>query len=209
MTQTDVLRIFFGLLAVIVVLAICFAILLYVFQSIGLFVISRRRKLGTSAFAWIPILNWIKFGQIADDAIMNKSGRKTYFKALFPVFYLVGVILMSVGSTIISMSLGSSSELAALIQSQNYDALARLFEQLVYSDGFIIAIVLCVVGYFLTLVAYVIQYYCLYHIYKSCSRKYIVFFVLSLLFSFLYPFFLFAVRRTDNPQWYQIQTETD
>ncbi len=203
MTQPEVLQLILTISIIVVVLALCFGILVYVFQSIALYSISKRRKLGTSAFAWIPVLSSFKFGQITDDAIVNKSGTKTYFRVLLPIFYLVGMILTSISSSMITAGLGDMSQLAQLIANQDYDALAKIFEQLVYSEGFIIGVVIGVLGYFLSLIAAVLDYICVYHIYKSCSGKYVVFFVLTLLFNVLCPFFLFALCKKVNPKWYK------
>ena len=72
-----------------------------------------------------------------------------------------------------------------------------------FSRGSLVTgLILMAVGYIFVLVASIMEYICLYHIFKSCVPTYTVFFVLSLLFMVTIPFFLFAVRKRDNPDFY-------
>ncbi len=199
--QQLVLQIMTIVFSVAAIIGVIYGILAYIFQAIGMYSISKRRKLGTSGFAWVPILSLFKFGQIADDAILHKSGTKTRYMVLYPVFYLIGFILMNV-STLLVLVPNLTPGLISALQKGDIEMLGRILEHIVYSPTFVIAVILGVIGYVLVIISAVFQYICFYHIYKSCSRKWVSLFVLTFIFSVVYPFFLFAIRKQDNPDWY-------
>ena len=197
------LVVLYTVLSAIAVVCLVIGIIMYIFQAIGMYSISKRRKLGTSAFAWIPILNTIKMGQIADDAVLHKRGSRTHFMVLMPVFYIAGGILCCIGYFLILISFNlNTNELIAIIREggANIPALIRSGS---FSEGSMITgVILMLIGYLVALISTVMEYICLYHIFKSCVPAYTVFFVLSLLFVVTIPFFLFAVRKKDNPDFY-------
>lgn len=199
----QIIRIVFSVAAII---GVIYGILAYIFQAIGMYSISKRRKLGTSGFAWVPILSLFKFGQIADDAILHKGGKKTRYIVLYPVFYLIGFILMNVSALIVLVP-NMTPGLISALQKGDVEMLGRVLEHIVYSPAFVVAVILGVIGYVLVIISAVFQYICFYHIYKSCSKKWIVLFVLTFVFAVVYPFFLFAIRKQDNLDWYY-STET-
>ena len=197
------LVVLYTVLSAIAVVCLVIGIIMYIFQAIGMYSISKRRKLGTSAFAWIPILNTIKMGQIADDAVLHKRGSRTHFMILMPVFYIAGGILYSIGFflSMIAFNL-NRTDLIVIIREGNLD-IPSLIRSGRFSEGSLITgIILIAIGYLFLLISTVMQYICLYHIFKSCVPTYTVFFVLSLLFVVTIPFFLFAVRKKDNPDFY-------
>ena len=192
---------------IFLVITLIFGIIEYVFKAIGLYSISRRRKLGASGIAWIPIVSMFKFGQIADDAEANKRGSRTHYVALYPIFAIAGGVLIGISSILVTLVMQISPAVLSRLAEGEYELLLRIVQRSMEEPAFIIGMIIGVVGYILCLIASVFFYICLYHIYKSCSRKYIVMFVLCFFFSFLYPFFLFAVRKQDNPRWYRYDRE--
>lgn len=179
------------------------AVVMYVFQAIGLYSISHRRKLGTSGFAWVPILNYIKLGQITDDAILKKAGKKPHFRIFYPIVGVASMLVMTIGMLIVFGSVRlSPAGLEQLARGRFTVLLARGFMRISSETGYAIGIILICIAIILSLVWTVLQYICLYHIYRSCSSKWVPMFILSFIFSVLVPFFLFAVRRQDNPDVY-------
>ena len=96
-------------------------------------------------------------------------------------------------------------ELIDSIYRGDFDILQRHAQEAVSDPVFYVGIAIAAISYILLAIATVFLNVSLFHIYKSCSGKYIVLFVLSLVFSFLYPIFLFAVRRNDSPIWYKTE----
>ena len=196
-----ILRGIFVFLLVIFLLWILFRLVMYILRAIGLYAISKRRELGTSAFGWIPILCLFKFGQIADDAVLNKKGSRPHFMVLFPVFSIAGTVVSSVGAFIGSLSFYIPNlNLETILKHP--EEIEAMIPRISSRGGLIVGVVLLVLGILLGAVAEVMQYICCFHIYRSLSTRYIVMFILSFLFPFLICIFLFATRKSVNPVWY-------
>lgn len=191
---------------VLVIFAVIIGILgivMYIFQAIGMYSISRRRKLGTSGFAWIPILNWFKMGSIADDAVLHKRGTRTHFMPLMPIFQIAGVVLCTVGCFLTVLAFNGPGLNWVEVFQGGPGRVAQVISTGEVSRGSLTAgIIMLAIGYILILIATVMMYICLYHIFKSCASNYVPFFVISLIISLTVPFFLFAVRKKDNPAFY-------
>ena len=188
--------------AAFVLLTLVFALVFYIFKGIGMYTISRRRQLSASALAWIPVLSMFKLGQIADDAVLKKRGRRTHYVVLYPIFQIAGSVLSCVSVFLNLVAIRFSQELVDAVLRGDYDMLQRNAQEAISDPVFYIGLAIMAVGYILTTIGSVFLYFSLYHIYKSCSGKYIVLFILSLVFSFLYPIFLLAIRKQDSPVWY-------
>ena len=200
-TETAIFQALFAFIIAIIIVSLLLGIVSYIFQAIGLYSISKRRRLGTSGFAWVPILNLFKFGQVADDAVLNKSGKKPHFRIFYPILLIVGGIVCGVGSFVTSISFSYETlNLEAIMNSP--EAFIDYVPEVTSETSLIIGGILFFLGILIIIVAEVLQYICLYHIYKSCSRKYIAMFILSFVFSILIPFFIFAIRKNDNPVYY-------
>ena len=189
--------------AAFVLLWLVFALVFYVFKGIGMYTISRRRHLSASALAWIPFISMFKLGQIADDAVLKKRGRRTHYVVFYPIFLIAGGVLSGVSTFLNLVAIRFSPELIDSIYRGDFDILQRHAQEAVSDPVFYVGIAIAAISYILLAIATVFLNVSLFHIYKSCSGKYIVLFVLSLVFSFLYPIFLFAVRRNDSPIWYK------
>jgi len=162
-------------------------IVIYVFQGIALYSLSKRRRLGTSAFAWIPILSSFKLGQIADHAVLIGSRRITHYKWLLPVFLFAGSLCTFISSRYtFSATVSTYSQFGAA-----------------YNNGLLLtSAIFSIIGMGLTITALVFYHISLYYVYRSCSRYYVVFLVLGIIFSILPAIFLFAVRKKVNPEYF-------
>lgn len=192
---------FLGLLVVIISFAALFGLVMYILQAIGMYTISKRRQLRLSAFAWIPILRHIKFAQISDDAVLNKSGNKPHMRILFPAFYIGGSIISCIGLFVFTISF-SFSMLDLSMILQNPERFYHYTPRIISQTGVVIGAILFCLSILLGMAATVLQYICCFHIYRSTSTKFIPMFVLSFIFPFLISIFLFAVRNQDNVPWY-------
>lgn len=192
------------LMTVLSFLICVIGIVMYVFQAIGLYSISRRRNIRLSGFAWIPILNLFKLGQIADDAVLNKRGKKSHFMVTMPVFYIASGIIVFVGTALCALSMNLTSADIQIILEQGSEGFQSVLSSVSYAPEALTAgTIIFIVGYILMIVSTVMINVCYYHIYKSCTTSYIVMFVLSLIFNVVVPFLLFAVRKKDNPAYYK------
>lgn len=198
-------------LAAAALLSLAVLIVFYIFKGIGLFTIGRRRHLKAGALAWIPILSMFKLGQIADDAVLKKRGKRTHYVFLYPIFNIAGGVLSCVSAFLTLVAVRFTPELINAFLRGDFDILRRHAQEAITDPVFYVGLAIAALGSILVTVASVFLYISLYHIYKSCSGKYVVMFVLTLVFSFLYPIFLLAVRKNDNLVWYPagtVQNET-
>lgn len=194
-------QLFIGFLVAFLVFCFVFGIVMYIFEAIGVYTFCRRRNIRLSGFAWVPILRLFKFGQLSDDAILNKSGRTTHMMVLYPVFYIAGLVVTYVGAFVSSVSVGLTIDRLFMV-FQNPENARMLVPQVESEAGFVIGTILSGLGLILSIAATVFQYYCVFHIFRSCSAKFIVMFILVFFFPFLIAIFLFATRKQDNPAWY-------
>lgn len=174
-----------GILLVISVLTIGLGIVMYVFQSLGLYAIADRRGIRKPWLAWIPLGNMWIMGSICDQYQYVVKGkvrnrRKTLLGLtiglwvallLYYAFYFVGIIGVVTG----------------LIDGNSALAMVPLV--------FVLAIAMLVLAILLT----VFQYIALYDVYTSCSPDSgVLMLVLSIFFNVTMPFFLFAIRKKDG-----------
>lgn len=192
---------------------ILIAIVMYIFESIGMYSISRRRRLGTSGFAWVPILRMFKLGQLADDAIYHKKWTKTHYMVFYPVFYIAGCVCLIVSSFISAVSVHIGGLDSIFSGGFDLNQLPRLLTSIRISvnseSGMIISMIIGGIGYLLIIAATVFYYICLFNIYQSCSTSYVALFILGLVFFFLNPFFIFAIRHKDHSAYYHYDKTAD
>lgn len=172
----------FTVFAIFYLALLAVGVLSYIFQSIGLYTIAKRRGILSPWLAWLPIGNiWI-MGSISDQYQYVAKGRvKNRRKVLMglTIAMLVFCVFMPIFAIIIAAAAASSGGVAALT-----------------------AIVILVILYLSLIVAAIIaavfQYIALYDIYNSCDpNNGAIYLVLSILFGITQPFFLFACRKKD------------
>lgn len=180
---------FFVVYFVFILLMYLYSLVVYILQSLGLYTIANRRGIHHPWLAWIPVGSvWI-LGSIADQyqyvakgKVKNRRkvllGLAIATAALVLVFFAVFIVLM-----------------VTLIQSE--------FSTSVDESQLILPVVLTLIVYLvmvvLSLISLVFQYVCYYDLYASCSpNNAVAFLILSIFFTFLQPFFVFAVRKKDQ-----------
>ena len=196
--ETYVLMMALTVFAVMMLLIIGYGIVCYIFQSISLYTIAKRRGIKNPWLAWLPFGDYWIIGSISDDFRLTTKGELTHRRML--VLGLMG------GATVVSFlqSLGSFRLLWFMLQ--NIDMLmtgagsaeleAYMMQMAMAGTSPISALLsLAVTG--AEIAGMVFIYMSLYDIYASCRpwRK-VLFLVLSILFG-LHPFFLFACRKSD------------
>lgn len=174
-----------GILLVISVLTMGLGIVMYVFQSLGLYAIADRRGIRKPWLAWIPLGNMWIMGSISDQYQYVVKGKVRNRRKLllgltigmwvalllYYAFYFVGIIGVVTG----------------LVDGNSALAMVPL--------AFVLAIAMLVLAILLT----VFQYIALYDVYTSCSPDSdVLMLVLSIFFNVTMPFFLFAIRKKDG-----------
>ena len=173
-----------GILAIFLIFYIAylaFALACYIFRSLGLYTIAKRRGIYSPWLAWIPVGNLWILGSISDQyqyMVMNrvKKRRNT----------LLG---LSIATLILSLPIGIISGFTAAMGVS--DSLAMLSGLVLVLTIFALAV--------LSIVSAVFYYMALYDLYRSCAKSDgTLYLILSILFSVAEPFMVFACRNKDE-----------
>ena len=165
------------------ILACGFGILCYVFQSVGLHAIGKRRTIRHSWLAWLPIGNMWLLGSISDQYQYVVKGKvRSRRKVLLGL--TIAIYALSVPSFL--------SYLAMLATGFANNAGGGFMVSAVLGGLFSAAISV------VTIIAMVFQYIATYDLYASCDPgNAVLYLVLSIIFPVTMPFFLFACRNKD------------
>ena len=174
---------FAAVFGVIGLISLALWLVLYIFLSLSLYTLAKRRGIRAPGLAWVPVCGarWI-MGSLADQYVYFAEGKVKYQRRLLlwlevGMYVLLGLFFGLMGGMVAG----------AVIQNGNQVATMAIWMLL---------------GYFLLLVEIIVfavfQYIALHKIYKSCDPKNTtLFLVLSILFNITMPFFLFACRKKD------------
>lgn len=179
----------------IAILAVCGVLMLlgfvgYIFQSISLTRIGRRRGIKAPWLVWIPIArNWA-IGALADE-YDSRNGMKRHFRAILLVCIIL-CMLISSGSL---ASVASVGELAEDIESLDFDdTFSSLVKIIVAVYGSLIVTSLA------SVVHSTLTFICIYKIYESLSpRRCVLHFILGLFIPFYQAISLFCLRNKGYP----------
>lgn len=177
--DNDTLLPFSAILGVVALVTIILTIILYIFQSIGLYSIAKRRGIPAPGLAWVPMLNMYMLGKIADRVQLGWGAAKSCLRKWILGLSIVLAVLSFISRFI--KGAGLQVHLSEMEHSQMVGFLILLFIRLL----FVIALM-------------VLEFIALFHVFRSCSEKYVCMLVLSIIFVVLMPIFLFAVRKKDR-----------
>ena len=180
--------------AIIGIVSCALSILTYVFQSIGLYSIAKRRGIKAPGLAWIPVgSNWI-LGSIADQFDYVRRGEK---KSKRKTMLWLSIIIFIIALITIPLFISFITNVILYALMYGYDItptdITNMMAPLMWMS--ILLLVLSILGIILT----VIQYICLHKLYKSCSPgSATALTISSILFGIIIPFAIFALRKRDD-----------
>ena len=167
-------------------------VLLYVFRSIGVYSIAKRRGLNHPWFAWIPVADAYLLGSLSDQYQYvvkgkNKNKRKWLLGlniAMAALYAVVAVLVVNMIINLVGDAMAGFSE-------------AKLTKMALRSVlGMMTAVVPMAV---IAIAVAVIRYIALYDVYTSVDpRNNVMYIVLSVIFQVTEPFFLFFNRKKDE-----------
>lgn len=165
----------------------------YILMSLGLYTIAQRREINHPWMAWIPVLNLWILGSIADQyQYVVKNKVRSRRKVLIGVSIATAVCAVVMFGMLISLIVSLVMNGEALNYMSEYEVMNLVLPRLLGSLG-----VLGIMG-ILAIISTVFQYVALHDLYSSCDpANKTVFLVLSILFSVVMPFFVFACRKKD------------
>lgn len=178
-----------GVYLVILLIASVYSLVVYILNSLGMYSIAKRRGIHHPWLAWIPVANVWVLGSISDQyqyVAKNKvtNRRKVLLGLNIPVYILAWVVVALCVKVVMDAVVvaGYSSD----ITTQLLGSIALLY---------ILDFVMLIVAIIQTVFAY-IAYYDLFV--SSRPGNAVAFLVLSIIFSFLLPYFVFACRKRDD-----------
>lgn len=182
------------LMAVVIwLLALAFSLVCYIFESLGVYTIAKRRTIKHPWLAWIPVANLWTLGCISDQYRYVARGKVTNRRKLLLGLAIVTAVLLCVvwggyGNVMIRL-LAYGDRLNDMSEEQ---LMRTILMPVMRMAG------VGVVTSVLAIVQSVFQYIALYDLYTSCDpNNNVLFLVLSILFSVVRPFFIFACRNKD------------
>lgn len=170
-------------LGVFYLLMFAVAVAVYVFQSLSLYTIAKRRGIHNPWLAWLPVGNMWITGCISDQYQYVVKGRvRNRRKILLGLTIGMFAILVVMFGSLFSMILGAAGDVGALT------GVGFAMVLLAYFALFVVAIV-----------AAVFQYIAIYDLYRSCDPdNAVLYLVLSIFFNICLPIFFFICRKKDG-----------
>lgn len=185
---TGLIRFFVaGGVAILILIAAC-----YVFRGIALYEIMKKRGFKYPWFAWVPVMCDYSMGLLYDDvrkkAGTKKSGLRIAMLVISAVIYAVVI----------------ASAICLIVFCGNISGMDAW--------GVIISILLDIIWVAISLAIFIIlqigllvlQFMTLFIIYKEYSKDYIALFIFSLVIYMAHPFVLFALRKSDNQNKFEV-----
>ena len=173
-----------GVLGVFVLVVGLFVLVGYVFQSVGLYTLAKRRGIQNPWLAWLPVGNYWIAGSIADQYRYVTEGSVKNRRTILLALSIAGIVVSSLISTMINGSFMLSTGEVSMDQLASLGTLGTVLN--LVTSG-------------LELATFVFWQIALYDLYTSCNPKNnVLFLVLGILFGFLVPFFIFACRNKEE-----------
>ena len=165
-----------------------YSLLVYILQSLGFYTVAQRRGIHHPWLAWIPFgVVWI-MGSISDQYQYVAKGKvKNRRKVLLGLAIASSVIMIVLLVAVIFLV---------------FAAMGTEFDPTMDESALILPLILTVVTELVLIVVGIIsmvfQYVCYYDLFQSCNPdSSATLLVLGIFFSFLLPYFVFAVRKKD------------
>lgn len=155
------------------------AIVFYIFKSIGVYRISKNLGVKAPGLGWLPLFDWLILGRAADHIRKRDGAAHSGFGGW--IFVLSIAVLA-----------GNIAEIVALGKITVNTFMDKINETMTTVAWFLPVVL--VVGA-CSIAVLVLQLIVLGFVYKELSSVHVALFILSLIFSFLIPVFLFAIRK--------------
>ncbi len=170
--------------AIIMMIPLTLALASYILQSLGMYAIAKRRGINRPWLAWVPFGNMWMMGCISDQYRYLTKNQQTQRRR---ILLLLQILLTVLSVPMLVTAFSALGQISATPDLRTLTTLTAGFG--LTSFPYSVA----------SIVATVLQYMCLYDLYRSCDPDYgVLFLVLSILISPLIPFFVFFSRNKDK-----------
>ena len=173
-----------GLIGMILLVVGLFAIIGYIFRSIGLYTIAKRRGIANPWLAWLPVGYYWIAGSIADQYQYVENGAVNNKRKILLALSVASILISSLVSSLVTGSFVLTTEQVSAEQLAGYGMMGTLLN---------------LVQWGVNIATLVFWHWSLYELYSSCNpRNNVLFLVLGIIFGFLVPFFIFANRNREE-----------
>lgn len=173
-----------GFVLVFYLLMLAFCVVSYVFYSLSVYKIAKRRGIRSPWLSWLPVGNLWVIGSISDQYQYVVKGRIRNRRKV-----LLGLQIAIIAAGAVSVGSGIAMVIG-LVDSYSGIGLATM------STG--VLLLMYLVMAVASIVAVVFTYIALYDLFESCNPdSAAMFLVLSIFLGVVLPFFLFACRNKD------------
>ncbi len=179
-----------GFLSILLFFVLVVGLVFYVFESIGLYTLAKRRGLQYPGLAWVPVANMWILGSLADNYMNVTELRET--KSRY-ILLSLEIIRMVIAIPMVVFAVISSLETIVAILDERYYAAGDYVFNIFWILGlsFLFSV--------LSITLMVFLYISLYRIFKSCQpSNAVLYLILSILVGSSLPFILFAIRNKDE-----------
>ena len=185
-----------AVLGSMLIISLVIGLIFYIFESVGLYTLAKRRGIHNPGLAWVPVArDWV-MGSLSDQYALRLGQHKGY-RRILPI---LGAVVTILAVLILSFSLQFVVRLASgdpVLYAQLYQASNNPEEAVLLIFGSVVPFVsiLYIVG-----IVYMVFYFItLYKLFQSCRPGSAVgYLLLSIFLGFLRPFLIFACRNSDE-----------
>ena len=168
-----------------------FSLTLYIFRSLGLYAMAKRRETGHAWLAWIPVGYYWVAGSLSDGYKRQMKGKSSCNRVILPVLAVVSGLVTLVSD---GVSLGTLAEIVECVADNDLESLIYAGTLATGSSG-----LLSLLADGLDIAMLVFWLVALHDIYRGANPKYaVVFTVLSIFVPVTIPLFLFFNRNRDD-----------
>lgn len=170
-------------------ITLAISLVFYIFESLGLYTIAKRRGIRHPWLSWVPLGNTWILGRISDQYQQYTQGKKTRRSAILLVCSLIMPVLMVLYVFALVRFFVELSEVIGV----DTPAIYGLSESAITAFAVTALAVIAV-----SIVTVVFQYIALYDLFRSCDpNNATAFLILSIFVSVAMPFLIFSQREKD------------
>lgn len=164
----------------------------YIFRSLGVYTIAKRRGIKRPWMAWVPVVDQYLLGCVSDQYqyVVKGKNKNKRTVLLWLNIVMMALSLAVTGSAVAMMVKAVQAAMGGISEEQ---MLSVMMSPMMGIMGLSLPMMI------LSIVTMVFRYMAMYDLYTSCTpANNVMFLVLSILFTVTEPFFVFFIRNKDE-----------
>lgn len=164
----------------------------YIFRSLGVYTIAKRRGIKRPWMAWVPVVDQYLLGCVSDQYqyVVKGKNKNKRTVLLWLNIVMMALSLAVTGSAVAMMVKAVQAAMGGISEEQMLNV---MMSPMMGVMGLSLPMMI------LSIVTMVFRYMAMYDLYTSCTpANNVMFLVLSILFTVTEPFFVFFIRNKDE-----------